>query len=355
MQRFGEKLRLLRAYHGMTLKDLTASLGYRAHGHISEIESGKKTPTTGFVVAVAELFDVTIDNLLRDGLELNLPHWMEKEGEPAMSVPFADRLPSANEVERFRLILSTYQDGTGMLASVGRGTLPGWRDFEGSIALAFGGIASESKDIFDVRMADPDRDGVYYGISCKMRRELSRVDRDGRVTIELSNSARRFWNHLATKGIDQTTYKQHATDVGHALIELVSKWHHDSSVEEGGNVDLLQSCYLALSWNKDGWYQIHQFPLTLPDPSQLGWMFPTYMRNDELYVGNHLNGNDAFGSLFEWYGESGGQLKYYPFVADATWESDRFRLEPLPTDLEHGVLHKVESYFPNQWSAASQV
>ena len=354
MQRFGEKLRLLRSYHRMTLKDLTASLGYKAHGHISEIESGKKMPTTGFAVAVAELFDVTIDELLRDGLEINLPYRMKRDGQVEMSVPFADRPPDIHEVERFRLIFSTYQDGTGMLASDDGRTLPGWRDFERSIALAFDGIASESKDIFDVRLADSDRDGVYYGISCKMRGELLRVDRHGRVTIELSNSARRFWDHLVTKGIDQTNYKQHATDVGYALVELVSKWHHDSSVEESGNVDLLKSCYLALSWSKDGWYQLHQFPLTLPDPSQLGWEFPMYKRNEELYVGNHLNGNDALGRVFEWYGESGGQLKYYPLVADSTWESDRFRLEPLPADLEHGVLRKVENYFPRQWAAALQ-
>lgn len=353
VQRFGEKLKLLRTYHGLTLKDLTAQLGYKAHGYISEIETGKKTPTVSFALGVAELFNVTIDNLLKDELDINLPRQAVDEGKQGMSVPFADRCPSTHEVERFRLILSTYQDGTGMLASSGSVTLPGWRDFERSIALAFDGIASESKDIFDVRLADPKRAGVYYGISCKMRRELSRVDRDGRVTIELSNSARRFWDHLATKGVDQTNYKQYPDEVGHALIELVSQWHHDATVEQGGNVDISKSCYLALSWSKDGWYQLHQFPLALPDPSQLKWEFPTYKRRGEWHMGNHLNGNDSSGSVFEWYGESGGQLKYYPLIQDAIWGSERFRLELLPPDLEHGILHKAESYFPTQWAATS--
>ena len=354
MQRFGKKLRLLRTHYGITLKSLATSLGYKAHGHISEIEAGKKMPTTGFALAVAELFGVSVDNLLKDDLEIDLPYGLQEEGRVETKVPFADRFPSKNEVERFRLIFSTYQDGTGMLDSDDGRTLPGWRDFERSIALAFNGIASESKDIFDIRLSDPGRDGIHYGISCKMRRELSRIDRHGRATIELSNSARKFWNHLMTKGIDQTNYKQHPTDVGHALIELVSEWHHNASVHQDGNVDLSKSCYLTLSWNIEGWYQLHQFPLSLPDPNQLEWTFPTYVRDGELSVGNHLNGNDTIGSLFEWYGESGGQLKYYPLIADATWESDRFKLEPLPSDRQHGVLHKVEGYFPNQWTAVLQ-
>ena len=351
VQRFGEKLKLLRTYHGLTLKDLTARLGYKAHGHISEIETGKKTPTVSFALGVAELFNVTIDKLLKDGLDINLPHQVVDEGKQEMSVPFVDRTPSTHEVERFRLIFSTYQDGTGMLASSGSGTLPGWRDFERSIALAFDGIASESKNIFDVRLADAKRAGVYYGISCKMRGELSRVDLHGRVTIELSNAARRFWNHLATKGVDLTNYKQYPTTVGHALIELVSKWHDDSDVEKDGNVDISKSCYLALSWSKDGWYQLHQFPLKLADPGELKWEFPTYKRKGEWHIGNHLHGNDTSGSLFQWYGQSGGQLKYYPLVQDAIWDSERFRLETLPSNLEHGILHKAESYFPNQWAA----
>ena len=352
MQRFGEKLRLLRSFYRMTLKDLASSLGYKAHGHISEIELGKKLPTTGFVVAVAELFSVTTDELLRDGSEIKLAYRIKKDGQRVMSVPFADRAPDVYEVERFRLIFSTYQDGTGMLASNDGRTLPGWRDFERSIALAFDGIPSESKDIFDVRLPDPGREEVYWGVSCKMRRELSSVDKHGRVTIERSNSARKFWDHLATKGINQSNYKQCAADVGYALIELVSKWHHDSSIVASGNVDLSKSCYLALSWSKDGWYQLHQFPLTLPDPGELEWEFPVYEKNGVSSAGNHLRGNDAIGRVFEWYGESGGQLKYYPLVADSTWASERFKLEPLPADVGQGILGKVQDYFPSQWAAA---
>lgn len=63
-------------------------------------------------------------------------------------LPLIDRAPTVNEIEQLRLILSTYQDGSGMLNrqhETEPETLPGWRDFERATALAFGGLAIESK------------------------------------------------------------------------------------------------------------------------------------------------------------------------------------------------------------------
>ena len=70
MKRFGEKLRLLRTTKGITLKELAHSFGLTAHGYISEIEAGKKKPTTEFVLKVARYFKVTTDELLKDELEI---------------------------------------------------------------------------------------------------------------------------------------------------------------------------------------------------------------------------------------------------------------------------------------------
>lgn len=70
MQRFGEKLRVLRTNKQITLKELASSLGLTAHGYISEIESGKKKPTAEFVLKVARYFKVSTDILLKD--ELNV-------------------------------------------------------------------------------------------------------------------------------------------------------------------------------------------------------------------------------------------------------------------------------------------
>ena len=68
--RFGEKLRALRTGRGLTLTQLADRLGYRAHGHLSEMESGKKVPTAGLVLKVARLFDVSADALLKDEIDL---------------------------------------------------------------------------------------------------------------------------------------------------------------------------------------------------------------------------------------------------------------------------------------------
>jgi transcriptional regulator with XRE-family HTH domain len=46
-------------------------MGHTAHGHISELESGKKLPTVEFVLRLARVFNVTTDELLKDELEIS--------------------------------------------------------------------------------------------------------------------------------------------------------------------------------------------------------------------------------------------------------------------------------------------
>ncbi|MFZ5856343.1 MAG: helix-turn-helix domain-containing protein [Chloroflexota bacterium] len=70
MQRFGEKLRILRTAKQMTLKELASALGLTAHGYISEIEAGKKKPTAELVLKIARYFKVTTDQLLKDELDV---------------------------------------------------------------------------------------------------------------------------------------------------------------------------------------------------------------------------------------------------------------------------------------------
>lgn len=70
MEKFGEKLRALRIRNGLTLKDLATALGLTAHGYLSELECGKKKPTAEFSIKVSEYFGVTIDELLKDDIEI---------------------------------------------------------------------------------------------------------------------------------------------------------------------------------------------------------------------------------------------------------------------------------------------
>lgn len=71
MQRFGEKLRILRKRRGLTLQELARELGITSHSYISAIEFGKKQPSVTLVLKVAELFDVSTDQLLKDYLEVD--------------------------------------------------------------------------------------------------------------------------------------------------------------------------------------------------------------------------------------------------------------------------------------------
>ncbi len=331
--------------------------GHTSHSYLSELEAGKKTPTAEFILGVAQLFGVSADILLKDELELpsSTSTSLSTSGETGMSLAFVERAPTAGELEKIRLLLSTYQDGTGMLAADDGKTRPGWRDFERAVALALTGKASESKEIFDVVLSHPEMpsSAPKYGLSCKMRSELNRIERDGRVTIEVSNSAGKFWDHLASKGISQSNYKSRPQEVGHALIELVTAWHQAESATTGGSIDLAKSGYLILSWNRAGFYQLHQFRLNIVDAAVLRWHVPTRQVKGEQTVGRRINGDDERGTRVEWYGESGGQLKFYPFATEAVWQSERFTLEPLP-GTEHGILNKAAAYFPDKWQAACE-
>lgn len=72
MQRFGEKLRALRKQRGMTLVELARELGYVNNGYLSLIENGKIKPRVEFVVKVANLFQVSTDQLVRDEVEIDM-------------------------------------------------------------------------------------------------------------------------------------------------------------------------------------------------------------------------------------------------------------------------------------------
>ena len=71
MQRFGQKLRILRKQRGMTTQKLAIALGLTNHSHISNIEAGRKKPSAELVIRTARFFEVSTDQLLLDELELD--------------------------------------------------------------------------------------------------------------------------------------------------------------------------------------------------------------------------------------------------------------------------------------------
>ena len=71
MQRFGEKLRILRKQRGLSQRELAEALGYvSATAYISDFENGRRKPTLEFALKVSEYFGVPVDVLVKDELEV---------------------------------------------------------------------------------------------------------------------------------------------------------------------------------------------------------------------------------------------------------------------------------------------
>lgn len=242
-----------------------------------------------------------------------------------MLFPFRDRTPTDFEVERIRLILSTFRDGSGMQSRPG-GTMPGWRDAERSFAAALGGDAPEGKGIFDVIIpAEPH--SLPYGLSVK----TSTIRNEQFVLSELHNSSSKAHGLLNELNIDWTTQPSEA---GTALIWQVLGWHE----AEEHRVDVSRSSYVHLvhdpSWK---YWRILWFSLGLLEPIGLTWG----------YSGARIFGKTPEGhTLWEWYGRSGGQLKWYPRIADAVWDSGYFELEHASAGT---LAEKAQQMYPDLW------
>ncbi len=68
----GAKLRALRQQQRLTQGELAHQLGLARQGYISNLETGRKTPSLDLVVQIANLFGVTTDYLLRDAISITL-------------------------------------------------------------------------------------------------------------------------------------------------------------------------------------------------------------------------------------------------------------------------------------------
>jgi len=70
MQKFGEKLRTLRKRLGVTMVELAPQLGFASQSYISELETGKKIPSLELAIKISRFFNVPVDQLVKDELDL---------------------------------------------------------------------------------------------------------------------------------------------------------------------------------------------------------------------------------------------------------------------------------------------
>lgn len=274
-----------------------------------------------------------------------------------MSVAFATRNPSTAEVERLRLVLSTFRDGSGMVA-VGDETYPGWRDFERAVAAVLNGKAPESKGVFDVIVPSTEKKDTDYGLSIKskaltLKDGLTNLAKDGRVYMELANSPAKFSAALSKIGFKEANFKgkKRAQEVGEVVLKVISGWHQDAvklySTAFNRTLDLASSRFLVLSYclpkgtRTNEQYQWHAFDLMFPDG--IKWRYSS---------SKCLRGFDpAFPkeALFDFYLLSGGQLKYYPRASSSIFSSPIFQLaEPK----RMSATLRAARMYPKEWIAA---
>lgn len=246
--------------------------------------------------------------------------------------PFRDRPPTSVELERFRLVLSCFRDGSGMVKRPGGRTEPGWRDFERTIAEVVGGTAAEDKGPFDVQV--PVAAGLPFGLSCKLA--AFQPSKNNSALMEMANAAAGSRNALHGQGINWATEPHMA---GPALIQLILDSHQGVSAV----IDVARSCYLALGHDSkyDQW-RLAWFDLDLKrlDPTDdIAW----------TWEGVSLRGRakETERLIWQYYPTSGGQLKYFPSLSWAEWVSDEFRLEEPP--IHETLSDRAERYFTSQW------
>ena len=53
------------------MNELAPNLGFTSQSYISEIETGKKLPSIELIIKIARFFDVSLDKLMLDELDLD--------------------------------------------------------------------------------------------------------------------------------------------------------------------------------------------------------------------------------------------------------------------------------------------
>lgn len=260
-----------------------------------------------------------------------------------MTIPFILREATDDELSKLRLFMSTFTDGSGYEKNTDGTTRPGWRDFERIIAELLGAEAPEGKGIFDI-IVSSEGTSTKYGVSVKSKgfskNKFRNLLTDGRVYMELCNSPAKLWGPLKEQGINEQhfTAQEYAEQIGDSVLNTVHSWYENSGIP---SLNLERSIHMTVSYgpNEEGvvQYQVHTFPLEFPEG--IIWRYKS---------AKCLSGYDPLFPeevLFDWYGLSGGQLKYYPKANQARYNSDQFALEQATV---LSIAQKADIYWGEQ-------
>ena len=269
---------------------------------------------------------------------------------------FATRNPTDKETKHIRALLSTFRDGSGNQSESDGTTRASWREIERCIAEVVLGPASEDKHIFDVIAPDNLNPDIFYGFSIKSkqlsRKNFLKLPTVGRVYMEVANSPAKFWDDIGlSHGHTEREFSRmlHPAQMGDTVLASVRKWHLEGkqkfeAARPGKILDLENSRYLCVSYSNESdanerLYQIHAFALDYKPG--IAWSY----KSDRCLTGK--DPDYLTESLFDWYGSSGGQLKYYPRATDALYSSQVFKMLIPPRKLT--LTDKAKVYFPDEF------
>lgn len=291
------------------------------------------------------------------------------------------QMPTSDDVERLKLLLSTFTDGSG---ENGEGDLPGGFNFERVAAEWLNGIhIPGTKHIYDVVVKE---NGRTYGYSCKMRNTLNDAEgRHGDCTIEVSNASAAFTAIARKHGVSIENIEQTSPEtlklVGEEIIGHIEGLHHNATARDGTTYES-GSIMLHLAWSDPktpratkknpnpeaipSKYKLFVFDKHIATPAELpelvwsprmgekdGQLRATLIGQRKTTVTDQEGKTtEVLVRAVEIYLYSGGHVKYYPRATDAIWTSgEPFDLRQAPRQ-KHVLSAKAHGYWPEEWEAA---
>jgi hypothetical protein len=285
-------------------------------------------------------------------------------GDGKAMTAWITRQPSADELERYRLMISLVNAQKGF-ARQWKNNIP-YPDFqlmEEVFAEAFGGRSCRGKDVFDVLVQDSTSPQRYFGIQLKMKgafgpgssyatlSNTGQMPRNPRLYVEMSNPQNAT---IAASGTTQQELLNHTANVGTAgqgIMNWIQQKHNNAGqnhldLPQGCTIDVASSVTILMTWaihNGVVRYWLHSFAHELP--AMPIWAY-TPGANSKSIRGfeSQAQFNTGIQSI-DWSFSSGGQIKWYPLASTATQSYGPFDLEPTANQQSLEAVARV--IFPN--------
>lgn len=241
-----------------------------------------------------------------------------------MSRAFLTRPPTDAELTLLKKFLASYRDGSGNLRESDGSSRAEFRQIERCFAELLHGTTTENKAFYDFVVQSNENGGVAVrGASIKSKEHehlhsYSTQTATMRSYLELSNSAAKDWTMCRERGLSEQIFRDggSANEFGRAILDRQRIERETSQLTylnslPGSNKSFVETdcVYISVLYSPmvrgERSYLVSSFHAVLPEPAV--WSFK----------GRRLVGKDASDLvIYEWYGLSGGQFKYYPKLSD---------------------------------------